>query len=363
MMTASRSASGEESVAGMNLDEPLTIRGRDGACTVTFVRRLFLAPMEGVTDAVFRDLVIDLGGVGGACTEFVRVSSSAIPARVIRKYLGAVRLDVPVAVQVMAADADFLSATIVNAEAAGAAWIDLNFGCPAPVVFNKCAGSAMLAKPEALAAIVRTAVAATTLPVSVKMRAGIDSAQRMNEVLHAAAEAGAAMLTLHARLRCQGYHQPATWSWIADAMSFLRARGLHLPLVGNGSVERPEHATELRQATGCDAVMIGRGALANPWIFRQIAGSNAPTIAEAADFPQRYAATVLAARGPAVAIAKLKQLVRWYQAAGIFSEREEERRRLLRCAKLEEILGFFRDLSAVDGNRVHSACSAPPRSS
>jgi tRNA-dihydrouridine synthase C len=305
---------------------------------VTFPRRLLLAPMEGITDQVFRDCIIDTGGVGGACTEFVRISSSALPPKVIRRSLGEPRTDVPVGVQLMAADADFLVPTIRSAERCGAPWIDLNFGCPAPVVFSKCAGSAMLAKPEAMAEIIRIAVAATGLPVSAKMRAGITDPGRLLEILQAVAEAGAAMITLHARLRIHGYHQPAHWQWIAEAKRFL---GDRVPLVGNGAVDVPEDVERMRAETGCDAVMIGRAALANPWIFACAAGAPAPTASQAAGFALTYAKAILAHREPHVCLNKLKQMTKHYRAGGLFDGREEERMALLRATTLDEVLGWY----------------------
>ncbi len=320
---------------------PVTITGSDPARAVTFDPPLLLAPMEGVTDPVFRDRVIAVGGVGGSCTEFIRVSSSAIPARVVRKYLGPLRTDCPVGVQLMAADEGFLAETVASAERAGASYIDLNFGCPAPVVFNKCAGSAMLAKPEAMARIIRIAIGATSLPVSAKMRAGIESSERMTEVLHAVAEAGAAMIALHARLRRHSYAEPATWSWIADARSFLRRGGFAVPLIGNGGVDVAEDVGRMRAQTGCDGVMVGRAALADPWIFRQAGGGAAPTVAEAAGFALGYADAVVAERGERVALSKLKQLVRYYRCGGIFAGRENDRQLLLRSDSLTNVRAWF----------------------
>ncbi len=326
----------------MRADPPLTIRGRGRS--VTFPGLLFLAPMEGITDPLFREVVIPLGGVAGACTEFVRISASALPSRVIRRYLGAPRTGADgstvVGVQLMAADTDHLVATMRSVERCGAPWIDLNFGCPAPVVFSKCAGSALLAHPEAMAAIVRTAVQATDLPVSAKLRAGITDPGRLREVLLAVAEAGAAMITLHARLRIHGYHQPAHWEWIAEAVRILAGR---VPLIGNGAVDRPADVARMRAETGCAGVMIGRAALADPWIFACAGGRAPPTAAEAAGFALTYAAAVLAVREPRVCLNKLKQMTRWYRAGDLFAGGEDERQRLLRSDSLDEVLAWYRE--------------------
>ncbi len=318
---------------------PLTITGRGRS--LTFPGRLFLAPMEGITDIIFRDVVIPLGGVAGACTEFVRISASPVPKKVIRRYLGTPREDIPVGVQLMAADAEHLTPTIHHAEACGAPWIDLNFGCPAPVVFSKCAGSAMLAKPAAMAEIIRGAVAATTLPVSVKMRAGITDASRLAEVLCAVAEAGAAMITLHARLRIHGYHQPAHWAWITAAVAELRRAGHRQPLIGNGAVDEAADVARMFAETGCDGVMIGRAALADPWIFAAAHGAPPSTARQAVDFVNNYATAIRALRSETVCHNKLKQLTRWYRAGNLFAGREEQRTSLLRGDSLAELLQWY----------------------
>jgi tRNA-dihydrouridine synthase C len=327
----------------------LRIAGRDGGRTATFPGRLLLAPMEGVTDQLFRDLVIALGGVGGACSEFIRISSSAMSARVVRRYLGTPRHEVPVGVQFMASDTAFLAESVHAAERVGAPWIDLNFGCPVPQVFNKCAGSALLAKPEQIARLVACAVAATALPVSAKIRAGIDDASRLDEIVQAVCEAGAAMLTVHARLRCQPYSQEATWEWIAQAKRRASAGTRPVPVVGNGGVEDAGDAERMRQATGCDAVMIGRGALADPWVFRAAGGGAAASSAEAADFALRYAAAIEGAHGARAALSRLKQLLRWFRAGGLFANREDQRQALLRAGDLATVRAWFAGHCLVHG--------------
>jgi len=329
----------------VTLPPPVTIVGRDPSRAVTFPLPLLLAPMEGITEAVFRDLVIGLGGVGGACTEFIRIANAPLPRKVIARHLatpiGAAGPGCPVGVQLMAPDDQHLAATIRAAEAAGAAWIDLNFGCPAPVVFDKCAGSALLARPELIGRIVAGAVAATGLPVSAKVRAGIDSSALLDEVVHAIAEAGAAMLTVHARLRVHAYTQPARWEWIAAACAARDRCGRRIPVIGNGGIDAPEDVARMFAATGCDAVMIGRAALADPWIFARAAGGPAATAAQAAAFALRYLDALAGAYGERTALARGKQLVKWSRAGDLFRDREEERQRLLRVQSLGELRDAF----------------------
>jgi len=330
------------------LAPPLRISGRDPARAVVFDPPTFLAPMEGVTDPVFRDLVISRGGVGGASTEFLRISCSALPAKLMRRHLGAARSDCVVGVQLMAPDVDFVDATTRACERAGAAFVDLNFGCPAKIVFSKCAGSALLGNPELLGRIVREAVQATGLPVTAKMRAGVDGPARMTECLAAAAEAGAAAITLHARLRTTSYDEPARWEWIARAKEFLASReaslGRAVPLIGNGGLDGPQDLARMRAETGCDGLMVGRGAITDPWIFARAAGLSGATAGEAATFALEYTAAIEAKLGARAAFAKLKQLLRWYRAGGLLEgdAGKAQRTALLRSQSLEEVRAWFR---------------------
>jgi tRNA-dihydrouridine synthase C len=312
--------------------------------------------MEGVTDPVFRDLVIAQGGVGGASTEFLRISASALPAKVLRRHLGEPQDACPVGVQLMAPDTDHVAETVAAAERAGAAFLDLNFGCPAKVVFQKCAGSALLADPPLLGRIVAAAVGATSLPVTAKMRAGVDSPARMEDCLAAAAEAGAAAVCLHARLRTTSYEAPARWEWIAAAKAALRGLERRLlrpiPLVGNGGADGPGDLARMRSETGCDGVMVGRGAIADPWVFARALGRPAASAAEAAAFALEYGAAVEGRHGARAALMKLKQLLRYYRAGGLLEgpTGAAARRALLRAGSLEEVRAWL---------RAHAASGAP----
>jgi tRNA-dihydrouridine synthase C len=321
--------------------KPLTITGLDKTRSVTFSPPLFLAPMEGVTEPCFRDMVINLGGVGGACTEFIRISQNPTPVHLIERYLGPLRSDCVVGAQLMAPDVTHIEESTRNTEIAGAAFIDLNFGCPVPTVFQKCAGSALLGKPELLHKIVSMAVRSVSTPVTAKIRAGIDSPSQLKELVLSVAEAGAAMLTLHARLRIHSYSHPSTWEWINVAKETLLREKKEMPLIGNGSVEEPALIERMMSETGCDGVMIGRGALADPWIFARYAGKQSVSVAEAARFAFQYAKNIETTYSDRRAIAKLKQLLKYFQA-GPLIESEEERRSLLRETSLERLYEWLR---------------------
>ena len=316
--------------------QPLTITGFDKTRSVTFSPPLFLAPMEGVTDPCFRQHVIDLGGVGGACTEYIRISQGPTPKHLIQRFLGPLRTDCVVGAQLMAADATHVAESARYAEAAGAAFVDLNFGCPVKIVFQKCAGSALLGRPDLLFQITQRAAHAVSTPVTAKIRAGIDSAAHLQELVLAVAEAGAAMLTLHARLRVHSYAHPSTWEWIALAKETLLREKKTMPLIGNGSVDTVADIDRMTRETGCDGIMIGRGALNDPWVFARYAQRPEPSAAEAASFALRYCEAIEAAHHPKKAFAKLKQLFRYLQSGGLIRD-EEERRGLLREDSLGEL--------------------------
>lgn len=317
-----------------------TIRGRTGKREIRFRTPLLLAPMEGVTDPCFRSVVLDLGGVGGASTEFVRVSSSAVPTWVIRGKLGPPRADVPVAVQIMASGLDHLAETVSHAERAGAAWVDLNFGCPVARVCGKGAGSALLADPPRIQQIVAETVASTELPVSAKIRVGLEDAERLEEIVDAVADGGAAMLAVHGRRRVDGLQNPANWAWIAEAVARWRTRGRG-PVCGNGDVGSAEDARRMMRETGCDLVLVGRGAITNPFVFREFAGAPPAASDEAARFVMRYADAICPVVDAPYRLGRVKQLVRYYSAGGLFDGREDDREALLRARDFDAIRAWF----------------------
>ena len=327
------------------LTAPLEIRGRERS--VRFPVAALLAPMDGVTDAKFRGLVLELGHVGGAVTEFVRITTGPIGTFPLRRELGEPREGPPVGLQVMTPGPEFVAETASAAETAGAAWVDINFGCPVKRVFDKCAGSALLAEPRKVEAIVAAAVAGTGLPVSAKVRAGIDDASRLEEVLDAAVSGGAAMITLHARLRRDSYATAARWEWIARAAAYLRGRAPGVALVGNGGVDRAADGPRMLRETGCDAVMVGRAALADPWIFREMQGGPAASLEESVEFALRWLDAVLVPGSERRGVGRAKMLLRAWRAGGMFEGREEDRRRLMVSPGAGEFRDWLRSAAIV----------------
>ncbi|MCA8923004.1 MAG: tRNA-dihydrouridine synthase family protein [Planctomycetes bacterium] len=320
---------------------------------VVFDPPFVLAPMEGVTHRVFRDLILDLGGAGGAWTEFLRVSQQALKPKHVRRDLGPPRPDVPVGVQLMGTQPELVALSAQAAVRAGAPTIDLNFGCPAPRVFNKCAGSGMLREPARVEAMIAACVAAVDVPVTAKIRLGIDDCAQVDELIGAVNAAGPAALTVHARTVRDGYKHPARW----DELSRVRAL-TPLPLIGNGDVVTPADAERMLTECDVDGVMIGRGMLRDPWLLARLAalraGAPEPVVDRAAllRFHARYRDDMLAARGdPRGVLGQLKQLYRRLDVGVPISP--ELRTSLLRSPSIDALE------STLFGEPVRSADTAP----
>ncbi|HTO07835.1 MAG TPA: tRNA-dihydrouridine synthase family protein [Myxococcota bacterium] len=293
----------------------VTSLGAALARPLPFTAPFLLAPMEGVTEPCFRDLVLarnDAGALGGAFTEFVRVSVSPIPRAVIARHLGPSVFAQPVGVQLMGNDLGHLAHTARNAVAAGAALVDLNFGCPAKGAIAGCAGSALLRDPLALEKVVRAVVDAVDVPVTAKIRAGWDDASRVEELARAAEAGGASLLTVHCRTRAEAYCPEVDWTRIARAV-----RAVSIPVCGNGGIASHSDLERLRRETGAAYAMAGRGALADPWLF----SGNEVTRAQAVRFLLDYAQAMRerGGLGPRGVAARLKQLLRYWNAGGLVS--------------------------------------------
>lgn len=234
---------------------------------------LLLAPMEGLLDFVLRDILTRVGGVDRCVSEFIRVTGTLLPERVFLRYVPELlngcktAAGVPVRPQLLGSDVACLADNAARLAAMGAEGIDLNFGCPSPVVNRHRGGSALLEEPELLFQIVsavRRAVPAH-LPVSAKMRLGLHDDSRAEACALAIEAAGAAELVVHARTKSDGYRPPAYWERIADIRQVVR-----LPLVANGEIWTLADALRCREVSGCQSLMLGRGMVANPALARSI---------------------------------------------------------------------------------------------
>ena len=229
--------------------------------------------MEGLADWVLRDVLTRIGGYDAVVSEFVRVSGSLLPARSFRRICpeldrgSRTSAGIPVTVQLLGSDPVCMAENAAQLAALAPIGIDLNFGCPAPTVNRHGGGAMLLDDPECIGHIVgavRQAVPAA-IPVSAKMRLGVSDTRRALDCARAMQAGGAAWLVVHARTRDEGYKPPAHWEWVARIRE-----AVNIPVVANGEVWTLDDYLRCRAVTGCDDVMIGRGAVTDPFLARRI---------------------------------------------------------------------------------------------
>ena len=230
-------------------------------------RPIFLAPMEDVTDPAFR-LMCKKFGADMVYTEFI--SSDAL-IRLVNKTTQKLCIcdeERPVAIQIYGRETDAMVGAAQIAEAACPDILDINFGCPVKKVAGKGAGSGMLQNVPKMLEITRAVVEAVKVPVTVKTRLGWDANSKIIvDLAERLQDCGIAALTIHGRTRAQMYTGEADWTLIGDVKNNPR---MHIPIIGNGDVTTPQRAKECFDKYGVDAVMIGRGSIGRPWIFKEI---------------------------------------------------------------------------------------------
>ena len=224
-----------------------------------------LAPMAGVTDTIFRRMIRALGGCGLIMTEFTSAEGVTRNAARTLHYLSFDDDEHPITAQLFGADAKTLASAARLVEDLGFDIVDINLGCPAKKVV-KCGGSGLLRDLHELERILREVRAAVSMPLTIKMRSGWDENSIVAvDVARLAEAVGVEAVAVHPRTRRQGYEGAADWNVIRAVKQAVR-----IPVIGNGDIRTPADAQRMLGETGCDAVMIGRGASSNPWIFRQI---------------------------------------------------------------------------------------------
>src|SRR5271156_41223 len=225
-----------------------------------------LAPMAGVTDTVFRRFIKNLGGCGLIMTEFTSADGVLRDQRVRGRYLDFYEDEHPISAQLFGSSPRVLADAARLVEDLGFDLVDLNLGCPAKKVVKCNGGSGLLRDLPLIRQIFEAVRAAVKIPFTVKFRAGWNDDQIVCvELARMAESCGLGAVALHARTREQGYSGNARWEWIASIKDAVK-----IPVIGNGDIRSPEDACAMVAQTACDAVMIGRTAPSNPWIFRQI---------------------------------------------------------------------------------------------
>ncbi|MFZ5438683.1 MAG: tRNA dihydrouridine synthase DusB [Myxococcota bacterium] len=237
--------------------------------------RFILAPMAGVSEMPFRVLAFEQGAA--LCpTELISAQGLfRISTRTMRYLRYDKAVENPYSLQLFGGEPEVMAKAAVVAKEYGAQIIDINMGCPVKKVTKTGAGSALSCDPPRAAEIVRQIKAATGLPVTAKIRTGWDAnTKNFLQMADELGAAGVAALAMHGRTRAQGYSGKADWSLIAQLKKHV---GNRFPVIGNGDVKTVDDAKRMLDETGCDYVMIGRAALGNPWLFRQLNGGPGPT--------------------------------------------------------------------------------------
>ena len=275
---------------------------------------LFLAPMAGVTDRDFRLIVRRIGGVGVVAMEFISSKAIVHGNQKTRELMFFSDEERPLAIQIYGSDSATMAAAARVVEELGADVCDINMGCPANKVLKGCAGAALMGDLDLARRIVRDVRRAISIPLTVKFRLGLDDGRRNYLELGRVCEAErAAAVAMHARTARQMFDGEADWTHLAR----LKAT-LGVPVIGNGDVREPEDALRLLAETGCDGVMIGRGATRNPWLFRQIAARlsggrfSEPTLADRRELILAHFRLVAAREPSTYALHKLRKFTGWY---------------------------------------------------
>ncbi|WP_110687065.1 tRNA dihydrouridine synthase DusB [Salinicola aestuarinus] len=325
----------------------------------TLPNRVILAPMAGVTDRPFRQLCRELGA-GLVVSEMVASDSrlwNTRKSRLRRIHRGEPG---PRSVQIAGGDAQMLAeAARLNADA-GAEIIDINMGCPAKKVCNKAAGSALMRDEALVGEILESVVAAVDIPVTLKIRTGwCDDSRNALRIATMAEQAGIAALAVHGRTRQQRYSGDAEYDTIAAIK-----QTVSMPVFANGDITSPAKAAAVLAYTGADAVMVGRGAQGNPWLFREIdhylrTGSTIapPTAAEVEGTMCRHLQALHEHYGDYLGVRVARKHVGWYLGANDASR--EHRARFNRLdearAQFDFLHELFRGDVATIGNGTHAA--------
>jgi nifR3 family TIM-barrel protein len=278
---------------------------------ITIRPNIILAPMVGVTDSVFRRTILSFGGCGLVCTEMTNANSVSPKARSRHRQLDFLPEERPITMQLSGNEPELIAAAAKVVEEIGADILDINCGCPSPKVTGGGHGSALLRDLPKMERLLREVIRTVQIPVTLKFRAGWDE-QSLNylDTARMAEQVGVAALALHPRTREQGYAGSADWTRVAEVK-----RAVNIPVIGSGDARDAHDALSRLRDSGADGVMIGRGAMANPWIFQQTAELRAglpvyePTPLDKQEYMLRYLELCLEEMPERLAVNKMKQLI------------------------------------------------------
>lgn len=280
---------------------------------VTLSNNIILAPMAGVSDLPFR-LLCHEQGAGMVCTEMVSAKAIFYKNKNTEELLQIHPEEGPVSLQLFGSDPDIMSEMAKKIEERPFSVLDINMGCPVPKVVNNGEGSALMKDPALAGRIVEKIAKAIHKPVTVKIRKGFDE-NHVNavEMAKVAQESGAAAVAVHGRTREQFYSGTADWDIIAQVKQAVR-----IPVLGNGDVVDADSARRMFEQTGCDGILVGRGAQGNPWIFKEITQGlegrhvERPTAQELYNMILRHAQLSAQYKGEYITVREMRKHVAWY---------------------------------------------------
>jgi nifR3 family TIM-barrel protein len=320
----------------MSYKYPLSLQNPLNGRLVNLSSRFISAPMAGISNMAFR-LAVKEHGAGLVCTEMISAQG------IIRKNPKTARLldispyEHPVSIQIFGRDADVMADAAKTIEEK-ADVIDLNFGCPARKIVSSGSGAAIMRQPKLLEDIVSKVVKSVSCPVTAKIRSGWDKGSKnFMEISHIAEGSGAAAVIIHPRTRSRGFSGRSDWNIITELKE-----SVSIPVIGNGDVNTPEDAKNMLKTTGCDGVMIGRGALGNPWIFsrsvRYLETGIIPPLPDYEEILQHllmFTRSLIELKGEYSGCREIRKFVKWYTKG--MPEAKEIRQACMRVESYREL--------------------------